>query len=250
MYLNTNLLFEGILTLLKPDLILDIGSRDGREALRFKTLCPESTVIAYEANPHQFRKMASDPNVAGLVTLRNAAVTSSTGKATFFIAKADYNGKEDAANNLGQSSLLSEGIDAQEAVEVQTTTVADELDQLNAGEDPNCALWIDVEGAEAEVFKGLEKCRAKIAVIHVECATRPRWKEQKSMGALGDILGDSFVNLGHNSTFWRGWGDAVFIRKELMHANCREISMLCRTAKHVWLDYIVRRLFFRISLRS
>jgi hypothetical protein len=146
--------------------------------------------------------------------------------------------------------LLSDGIDAQEAVEVETTTVADELERMSAKKNATCALWIDVEGAEAEVFRGLERCRAAIVVIHVECATRPRWREQKSMIALGEILEKSFVNLGHNSTFWRGWGDAVFISKAIMQAHRAEVANLRRISRQAWLYYILKRILHRLSLKS
>lgn len=247
MYLNTNLLFEGLLSLLKPDLILDIGSRDGKEALRFKNLCPESMVVAYEANPHQFRKMLSDPALAGLVTMRNAAVSSSKGKALFYIARADYSREETTDNNLGQSSLIGDGIHAQEKVEVDTTTIDCELAGFTESSNLKCALWIDVEGAEAEVIRGCLAQRDNVQLIHVECATRPRRAGQKSMHELKKMLEATHIIMGHTSTFWRGWGDAVFVHRNLATSHLSAISRIRMEARSAWLHYIAQRLIARLT---
>lgn len=247
MYLNTNLLFERILTFLKPDVILDVGSRDGREALRFKSMCPASTVIAYEANPYQFSKMASDSSLAGFVTLRNAAVTSAKGKANFFIANADYDREENLDNNLGQSSLLGDAMNAKKMVSVETTSVDDELDSLPKANTATCALWIDVEGAEADVIGGCLKHRRKIQLIHVECATRPKRSGQKSMHDLERLLRETHVNLGHTSTLWRGWGDAVFVSRHIISLHSVKIKKMRDEARSAWLRYIASRLLTRLS---
>jgi FkbM family methyltransferase len=249
MYLNTHHLFEGVLKILKPDIILDVGSRDGQEALRFKNLCPSSTVVAYEANPHQFRKMAVNPLLARGIVLRNVAVASANGTTSFYVARADYEKAEDRNNNLGQSSLLPNGIDTQEKVAIETVTLDEELKRLAKQNDVTTALWIDVEGAEAEVFQGLASLRNTVKLIHVECATRPKRAGQKSMYHLQEMLQSTHVNIGHTSTFWRGWGDAVFIHRGFLAAHEKAVATVRNEARSIWLNYIVRRFFERIAGR-
>lgn len=227
---------------------MDIGSRDGREALYFKQLCPSSTVVAFEANPYQFAKIKASELMSEAVIVKNAAVSARVGKAVFFIAKAEYSQAETANNNLGLSSLWRDEATTQEKIEVETTTVCSELGDL-ASDNCVCALWIDVEGAEAEVLKGLGARKKEVALIHVECATRPRWKEQESLGALSNILGASFINLGHNSTFWRGWGDAVFVNTEHFRTSWREVSQLQKEAERLWLKYIGKRCLMKLRIR-
>lgn len=250
MYLNTHILFEDILQLLRPDLLFDIGSRDGKEALRFKSLSPSSIVVAYEANPYQTAKMECDEALLSAVTLRKAAVASYRGQATFFIARANYASEETIVNNLGQSSLLAGGVESQETIQVETTTLDQELLAHAPKHDFSCALWIDVEGAEADVFKGLQTCKNSVKLIHVECATRPRRSGQSTMRELSRILGQNHVNLGHTSTFWRGWGDAVFVHASLLASHGPAISRARSRARNAWVSYVSRRLLIRLSGRS
>lgn len=249
-YLDTHSLFECILTLLKPNVILDIGSRDGKESLRFKRLHPESCVVAYEANPHQFRKMMLDFELTRSVEIRNEAVTSAIGDATFFIVRADYDKEEVLNNNLGQSSLLADGLHIQEAVKVCTTTVDFELARLLNHADEKCALWIDVEGAEAKVFEGCVDQRNNVQLIHVECASRPRRSGQKSMYELQKMLHETHVMIGHTSTLWRGWGDAVFVHRDIAIRHRLAILDFKKKAHWLWIRHIARRLLVRLNLKQ
>ena len=70
-------------------------------------------------------------------------------------------------------SLLS---DRQAVGEHSYEVQSERLDDL-VGDIDN-ALWIDVEGGVAEVFKGGEATLARSRLVYVEVETRQRWKEQ------------------------------------------------------------------------
>ena len=47
---RTKYLFNSLLFIFKPDLVFDIGSLDGRDAIRIRSLLPNSQLVSFEAN--------------------------------------------------------------------------------------------------------------------------------------------------------------------------------------------------------
>lgn len=97
--------------------------------------------------------MTLDSSLTGRVQIRNAAVSSFLGQSHFYVAKADYDSPECTQNNLGQSSLMVGRVDTQEIIKIETTTIDHELETALPNRNGACALWIDVKGADCEVFQ-------------------------------------------------------------------------------------------------
>jgi precorrin-6B methylase 2 len=53
--LQTKYAFHALLWLLDPDVILDVGSMDGSDSKKFKRLTQNAEVVAFEANPDNYR---------------------------------------------------------------------------------------------------------------------------------------------------------------------------------------------------
>ena len=84
--LGEKFLFVYLTRHLVPDLIMDIGSRDGSDALNFKQFNPNAEVIAIEANPTLFEKMSDNQQLSEHgVKIFNLAATNTNGTATFSI---------------------------------------------------------------------------------------------------------------------------------------------------------------------
>lgn len=71
---------------------------------------------------------------------------------------------------------------------VETNVEAVRLDDYLAETSGPIALWIDVEGAAAEVIRGLSGIGDRIVLIHVEAESKEIWRDQASWAtALGQI---------------------------------------------------------------
>lgn len=57
---NTDILFRGILKLLKPELIFDIEAMDASLALSVRKILPNSHIVAFEANPLNYDVIVAD----------------------------------------------------------------------------------------------------------------------------------------------------------------------------------------------
>jgi FkbM family methyltransferase len=209
---NTRVLFTAILQRAGADLICDIGSRDGEDALRFRLLFPKARVFAFEANHYNFDRMAADDRLrtAG-VDLFPCAVSDTDGESRFHISSVDY---DDAHANRGTSSLLSGG-----AVAIKETVVVPtrRLDGVVLEKCPDSAvvgLWIDVEGAEYSVLSGIDRIKDRVAAIHVETALKPLREGQRTTGELTtllDRLGFEPAAIGFEEK--HVWGDIVYVHK-------------------------------------
>lgn len=261
---DTKSLFATLLKRLDCDLVLDIGSRDGRQALLFRDLRPQAPVVAFEANPYNYRKMAANPVFAARhVTLCPLAVSQTDGTATFHISRADYDAPETDANNLGTSSLLVHPeVSTLAAVEVQTVRLETFLRQPNFASCQRIALWIDVEGAEYFVLEGLGDAVRRVPLIHVETARESVRIGQKARPEVSRLLsGKGFVEIGTNMTSDAVWGDLVWVAQaaadrhpSIMRAavrrarwnHCLRLNSLAVTLKRApWLYRALRWLFVR-----
>jgi FkbM family methyltransferase len=212
---DTKSLFASLIRKFRCDLVLDIGSRDGKQAMLFKDCLPQARVIAFEANPLNYQRMAQDSFLTGRVTVLPWAVSDTDGKATFHIADADYQSAETAENNLGISSLLVHpGVMSSQSVEVSTVRIDTILRQAEYQQHQAIALWIDAESAEYFILDGMRAVADRVRIIHVETAKIPMRIGQRTYDdvvKLADSLG--FMEVGSNIGKQDKWGDVVLVQK-------------------------------------
>ncbi len=212
---DTKSLFASLIRKFKCDLVLDIGSRDGKQAMLFKDCLPQARVIAFEANPLNYQRMAHNSLLTGRVTILPWAVSDADGKATFHIADADYQSPESTENNLGISSLLVHpGVKCSKSVEVSTVRIDTLLNRAEYQQYQAIALWIDAESAEYFILDGMRAVADRVRIIHVETAKTPMRVGQRTyedVVGLADCLG--FVEVGSNIGEMDKWGDIVLVPK-------------------------------------
>jgi FkbM family methyltransferase len=207
---NTKVLFSAVLKALRADCVCDIGSRDGDQALLFRHLRPEATVLAFEANPINFQQMANDPRlVKHQIQVLPLAVSNARGTAQFHITDVDY---DDPNSNKGTSSLLGGGdVKVKGSVEVETCRI-DEVVPARCSNAEVVGLWIDVEGAEFDVLEGMSGIRDRVVAVHVETARVPFREGQKTLEALVALMRSyGFQMAGSNIPKEGSWGDVVFV---------------------------------------
>ncbi|HVO48519.1 MAG TPA: FkbM family methyltransferase [Steroidobacteraceae bacterium] len=164
---NTSRLFRGLLGTLRVDMVCDVGSMDGTDALAFAVAAPGSRVFAFEPNPHNLRRMQANPAFRDLgVRLVPFAASDRNGTADFFVVAADYSGGD---VRRGMSSLHPRTGEwrAEEVISVSTTRL-DTFLERNGGNASRVALWIDAEGKSFEVIDGLQGAAPHVRLLHVE----------------------------------------------------------------------------------
>lgn len=178
-------------------ILCDIGSRDALEGIYLAQQLQASTLHVFEANPAAAQICRGHLQVLpeGSYQFNEVAVTDRVGELPFYPVNAAQSQNKD----IGFSSLLRvnpeytrrRGAIVQDQVTVRATT----LDEYFFDKAVPHLLWIDVEGAELQVFQGGERVLQNVRLIHVEVSFRPMqigkplfWEIEKYLRAFGFAL--------------------------------------------------------------
>ena len=214
--------------------ICDIGSRDALEGISLFRQLQGGALHVFEPNPvaaelcrKNLAELASEA-----VAFNQLAVADKAGQLKFYPVNPALSDNKD----IGFSSLFKINPDytrrrgqvVQDEIVVNATT----LDEYFAGKQPPDLLWIDVEGAELQVFAGGTAVLQSVKLIHVEVSFRPMQVGKPLFWEICDHLQKcnfAFYGFTEVSTFrgflyrhrllpnlpWRL--NAVFCKKGLAH---------------------------------
>jgi len=172
MRVDTGKLFERVLPHVAPDVICDVGSMNGSDAMRCSRAVPGARVFAFEPNPYNLAPMLADAKLRELgVEVIGQAVAEHETLAPFHVLRADYSTSN---YQRGRSSMYPAVVAAEhlEVVEVPTVRLDSFLaSRMDAG--ARLALWVDAEGMAYEVLAGASGVRANLALVHVEVERVP-----------------------------------------------------------------------------
>jgi FkbM family methyltransferase len=207
--------FHGLIAVLRPDVICDVGSCDGQQALRFKRQRPSARVIAFEASPANAQRIRNDPRLMRRgIRVEHLAVTDEVGEAVFYVLEQ----RDDLPWATGASSLsvrtdeATQGL-SQSQVTVPTTTLSSYLSAVPG----RIALWIDVEGAADRVIAGMRDVANRVVAVHVEVEVgqvAQIWEHQTSADAAVAALAEEGFRLLGSDSDWPGQRNLVFVRAD------------------------------------
>ena len=176
--LKTKYAFHGLLWLLRPDVVLDIGSMDGSDSKRFRKLLSRADIAAFEGNPFNYRAMLEDPEIGRRrIRVVNRLVSDTEGERSFFVQRPVSSAGH---YNRGTSSLTRRDEEGLTTQEVRLPAVR--IDSFLKRDYPmssSVALWIDVEGHGYSVIEGMSGAKDRVTLMHVEVETSEIWPGQK-----------------------------------------------------------------------
>ena len=130
--------------------IIDCGANIGLSVIFFKTLFPNSKIIAFEPDPYIFSILQNNVSCYDNIELHQQGVSGTEGTRSFYIEGAD-------GGRIVDSSKITDKI-----IEVNTTLLSNYLD---------CSvdfLKIDIEGKEVEVLLESKEFLKNVKNIFVE----------------------------------------------------------------------------------
>lgn len=204
-------LFDDLLDLLAPRTIMEVGAFEAAFALRAKSRHPDADVVALEANPRVHEHFADRLTDSG-VDYRHLAAGAVAGEATIHIPEVIANTAMPHVGRMG--SLHVVGLRDSRTVAVTVPMLP--LDQIMPGARAPITLWIDVEGAAAQVLDGAESTIAATDLLICELESRPVWKEQVLDRALRERLAAAgFTMVARDCQKWFQY-NAIFARPTLL----------------------------------
>ena len=185
------MLFELLIKVLQPALVCDVGSLDASEAQHFRKILPSARIIAFEANPLNFRLMQENEKlIKDRIEIQHKAVCNRDGIVSFNVEH--LSSKNDSHKECWRKEISSTrkrvdgslGVIEVKVESVRLDTFIQRLDSI----PESVALWIDAEGAAFEVLECIEQIRDSVQVIHVEVETQEMWRGQKLKSDVEDLL--------------------------------------------------------------
>jgi FkbM family methyltransferase len=204
---NEKSLFLFLARILKPDLVFDIGSRDGADAKRFRLVLPKSKIIAFEANKELYLKMLSDSTLKkSNITCYNYAVEKKSGFRNFYI----FN------KSKGTGSLLQrKNKNSLKKKKVRTVSLDNFVENFKLSEK-KIFLWIDIEGMAYNLIQGATKTLRNTDAILVELEKKELFKNQiLDTDTINKLKKNFFlleVSLNLNNTS----GNYIFLNKRYL----------------------------------
>jgi FkbM family methyltransferase len=172
--------------------ILDIGSWHLEQAIELSTIFNSSKIYAFEPVPESYVNCLERSKYFKNISVFNLAVTDFCGETSFY----PVDPKTSPNPNIGASSLLKfkDGLNGsffnqcwiQKEIKVEAST----LDSWSEKNNINSIdiIWIDVQGAELQVFKGADKILEKTKVILTEVGLKPYYENHSMKNEIDTYL--------------------------------------------------------------
>lgn len=214
MIVRTGWLFKRLLRTLRIDLVCDVGSMDGRDALACRAAAADARIYAFEIHPDNVRDMRADRVlVERRIELVPLAITDADGRADFYVVDALrpgiwWRGMSSLHRRPDSPSFVTRTVNVETA----------RLDTfLSARQETgrSLALWLDVEGKAYEALQGARGVWKDLRLVHVEVETEPCIAPGQvlylEVRALLQSIG--LRELGIDRT-WSGQFNALFIDRD------------------------------------
>ncbi len=202
-YIESPSPIAGVLTSLfkgnSPSVIMDIGSCEGEDSIRYSRLFPYSRIIAFEPLPDNQKLIKSNLENFAVknVELIPVALSDENGTADFHVSSGNPEGRPNTEDwNFGNksSSLLPPDkhlevvpwVKFDQVIEVPTLTLSDFM--INNNIQAVDFMHIDVQGAELKVLKGAGQAIRNIKAIWLEVADVTLYKNQPTTLVIEDFM--------------------------------------------------------------
>lgn len=222
-------IFMELLDVIRPEIFLDIGARDGESASSVKQTFPQCASYAFEANPRIYAQFAAEHERSGDITYLNLALGDSHGETELFVPRIStevvvedevVNMRYEEAADTGRSSILRRTDPGAEydVLPVPMTTMDRFARDQKFGRDQRLAVWIDVEGAASRVVAGGLKTLSRAAVIFIEVEGHRFWEGQETTtDVLARLIDLGFVPIARDREYYDKQFNVVLLRSDLAH---------------------------------
>jgi FkbM family methyltransferase len=202
-----------------PRVVLDVGARDCRESLDFAAALPAATIHAFECNPATLPACRAAAAREPRLTLTEKAVADRDGRTSFFPIDQKRTVTGAADGNPGASSLFEASGDypleqyVQDRIEVETTRLDTFLGLNGIGSVD--VLWMDVQGAELLVLRGLGERIADVDWVHLEAEQFAIYRRQALFPEIDGFLTARGFDLCGFTSYSTYAVDAVYCNRRL-----------------------------------
>ncbi len=176
----------------KPNpVILDIGCNDGTDTRRFLRLCPKAQLYCFEPDPRAAARFKEYMNLyLDKVRLFEIAISNRNGTIDFHPSNGDGSAKEwDQSGSIRRPKnhlVEHDWVRFDRPISVETRRLDDWCSEANLNKID--FIWMDVQGAEADVISGGTQTLSNTRFIYTEYSDHELYEGQLSLQAILDLL--------------------------------------------------------------
>lgn len=194
-----------------PEVILDFGTHDLRDALILARAFPSAKVYAFEANPTYFGISLKNNIFPDRVTVYNKAVSDKDGTIDFYLTRG----------NIGASSILkpidwiphtSDG--AVNKITVESTRLDTWAQQNNISKID--VMWMDAQGSELLCLHGLGSYISDVRMIQSEVGVKAYYEGHTLHPEIHDYLTQHGFEMIFQHHDWSHEDNVVYINKKFI----------------------------------
>lgn len=184
----------------EPNVIWEIGSRDGREAQSLSAAFPQSKIIAFEPNPDTFPLLESVRLDNPKITAMNMAISEEEGTVDFYKINTEETITAWEDGNPGASSLLKSSGSyphekyVQDLIQIQSRRASSLIEEHLAPQPQ--LIWMDVQGSEDQVLKSFDRYLTNVDTILVELSLKQIYHDQPLALEVIELIKDRFYFAG------------------------------------------------------
>lgn len=193
--------------------ILNLGCRDGCEAIQFSTIFPNAKIISVEANPNQIETIKSNIKDYPNIQIFNFGASDED-------AELDFN--VSSTVNIGNSSFLKingnydnyERMAFHTPIKVKTKRLDKFLEEQQIPKID--ILFMDIQGFEGKAIKGLGDYIRNIKILYSEITYKEMYKDQILFDKFDYyMLYNGFQCIYRDYKHGDFWGDSIYLNSNL-----------------------------------
>lgn len=206
-------LFKEIVSLLSPDVLLEIGARQADFSFDLSSQLPNTRFVCFEANKHSFDTFNKRFKEIANVEYLHLAISNSNGLTKIKIPKGNN------ADLLikGNASLNSRT--DYDAGYIDETVMSMTLDAFCSDIKPEksvCA-WVDVEGHFGAVYQGGLNTISRLDALFIELEEKSFWQDQLLASEIFSLLHKSgMVAIARDSESRFFQYNVIFVKQHLI----------------------------------
>jgi FkbM family methyltransferase len=193
--------------------ILELGSRDGLEAMSLSEYYSNAKIISFECNPATYylveQNIANNKNISAY----QIAISDTEGMIDFYQSVHGNPGSSSIFKKSGKYDYIENM--RQNRIQVPSTTLKTFLDKNDINNVD--IIWADLQGAELKAFDGMGDHINNVKVILTEVEYKEMYDSQPLYEDIKQFLeSKGFIEEYKTSVHDNFWGDAIFVNSKAM----------------------------------
>lgn len=198
-------IFIDLVSKSQPSVFLELGAFSAVITRKISKLCPNTTCLAIEANPHNYFKYKdrfekySGPNARYI----HKAISNTSDDFVTFHLRKNKNENFSVVNNSLLKKARNTQDDLYEPVSVSSTT-AEQLIKDEVESFSDIIAWIDLEGMAYECLESFGSFLSSVSYCYIEVEDHQIWQNQKIDKEVFDfMLNNGFEAVGRDQNYPR-----------------------------------------------